>query len=124
MSVFLCLPIVLLDFILRLAFLRLSILYMSFFLGVGVSFTILLLWGVPRHKIPHLLFKILLDFENISIGYAQGRDVQKIHLCLDVYMYTATTLEHHMLLRVFDTHLGVQGMEDISELWHCLVSFY
>jgi hypothetical protein len=28
-----------------------------------------------------------------------------------------------MSLRIFDTQLGVQGMEDICELWHCFVSF-
>jgi hypothetical protein len=28
-----------------------------------------------------------------------------------------------MSLRIFDTHLGAQGMEDICELLHCLVSF-
>jgi hypothetical protein len=28
-----------------------------------------------------------------------------------------------MLLRIFDTHLGAQDMEDICELGHCLVSF-
>jgi hypothetical protein len=28
-----------------------------------------------------------------------------------------------MSLRIFDTQLGAQGMEDIGELWHCLVSF-
>ena len=32
-------------------------------------------------------------------------------------------LEHQMLLRIFDTQLGAQGMEDICEIWHCLVSF-
>jgi hypothetical protein len=28
-----------------------------------------------------------------------------------------------MLLQIFDTQLVAQGMEDICELWHCLVSF-
>jgi hypothetical protein len=36
---------------------------------------------------------------------------------------TIVVLEHQMSLRVFDTQLGVQGMEDIGELWHCLVPF-
>jgi hypothetical protein len=31
-------------------------------------------------------------------------------------MHTAVVLDHHMSLRIFDTHLGAQGMEDISEL--------
>jgi hypothetical protein len=28
-----------------------------------------------------------------------------------------------MSLRVFDTQLGAKGVEDIGELWHCLVPF-
>jgi hypothetical protein len=28
-----------------------------------------------------------------------------------------------MSLLIFDTQLGVQGMEYICEIWHCLVSF-
>jgi len=46
----------------------------------------------------------------------QGWDVQKLHFCLDVSMQTATVLEHQMSLIIFDTYLGSQGMEDISEL--------
>jgi hypothetical protein len=38
-------------------------------------------------------------------------------------MQTVVILEHQILLRIFDTQLGVQGMEDICELRHCLVSF-
>jgi hypothetical protein len=38
-------------------------------------------------------------------------------------MQNIVVLEHHMSLKIFDTHLGAQGMEDIGELWHCLVSF-
>jgi hypothetical protein len=37
-------------------------------------------------------------------------------------MHTTAVLENHMSLRIFDAHLGVQGMEDIGELWNCLVS--
>ena len=32
-------------------------------------------------------------------------------------------LENQMSLLIFDTQLGAQGMEDICEIWHCLVSF-
>jgi hypothetical protein len=60
-----------------------------------------------------LLFKLLLDFESILIGYADGRDVQKLHFDMDLYMHTTTILEHHMSLIIFDIDLGVQGMEDI-----------
>jgi hypothetical protein len=38
-------------------------------------------------------------------------------------MQTVAVLEHQVSFRVFDTQLGVQGMEDICELQHCLVSF-
>jgi hypothetical protein len=38
-------------------------------------------------------------------------------------MQSAVIPNHHMSLRIFDTHLGVQGVEDICEIWHCLVSF-
>ena len=58
----------------------------------------------------------MLDFDGISISHAQGQDVQKLHLCMDVSMQTTMVLEHHIFLRIFDTHLGVQGMEDIGEL--------
>jgi hypothetical protein len=68
-------------------------------------------------------FKLLLDFGGISIGEAQGRDVQKLHFGLDLSMQTTMILENQMSLKIFDTHLGAQGMEDICELWHCLVSF-
>jgi hypothetical protein len=42
---------------------------------------------------------------------------------MDVFMQSTTILEHQMSLRIFDTQLGAQGMEDICEIWHCLVSF-
>jgi hypothetical protein len=38
-------------------------------------------------------------------------------------MHTTMVLENHMSLKIFDTQLGVQGMEDICELWKCLVPF-
>jgi hypothetical protein len=38
-------------------------------------------------------------------------------------MQTSTILEHYMSLKLFDTQLGTQGMEDNGELWHCLVPF-
>ena len=31
--------------------------------------------------------------------------------------------EHQVSIRIFDIHLGAQGMKDIRELWNCLVSF-
>jgi hypothetical protein len=38
-------------------------------------------------------------------------------------MQSTAILEHQMSLRIFDTQLGAQGMEDIFEIWHYLVSF-
>jgi hypothetical protein len=38
-------------------------------------------------------------------------------------MQTVAILEHQMSLRIYDTHLGAQGMKYICELGHCLVSF-
>jgi hypothetical protein len=38
-------------------------------------------------------------------------------------MEITTILEHHISLQIFDTQLGAQGMEDICEIWHYLVSF-
>jgi hypothetical protein len=31
-------------------------------------------------------------------------------------MQTTMVLEHQMSLKIFDTHIGAQGMEDIGEL--------
>jgi hypothetical protein len=38
-------------------------------------------------------------------------------------MHTIVILENHMSLIIFVTQLGAQGMKDIFELKHCLVSF-
>jgi hypothetical protein len=38
-------------------------------------------------------------------------------------MQTVTLFEYHMSFRVFDTQFGVQGMENIGEIWYCLVPF-
>jgi hypothetical protein len=37
-------------------------------------------------------------------------------------MQSTAILEHPMSLRIFNTQVGAQGMEDICEIWHCLVS--
>jgi hypothetical protein len=42
---------------------------------------------------------------------------------MNVSMQSTVILEHQISLRIFNTHLGVQGMEDICEVWHSLVSF-
>jgi hypothetical protein len=38
-------------------------------------------------------------------------------------MQSTVILEHQISLRIFDTQLGVKGMEYICEIWHYLVSF-
>jgi hypothetical protein len=65
---------------------RFTIFSLSFFLWVVASHSLLLLWGVPRPKLLCIFFKIMLNFDDISIGQAQGGDVQKINFFLDVSM--------------------------------------
>ena len=93
-NVFLCLLIVLLCLRIRMVFLILSILSLCFVLRVGATFSLLLLWGVHRPKLSRLLFKLLLDFNSILIGCAQGWDVQKLHFILHVSIQTTTILKH------------------------------
>ena len=38
-------------------------------------------------------------------------------------MKIVVVFEQQMSLRVFDTQFGVQGMENIDEIWYCLVPF-
>lgn len=38
-------------------------------------------------------------------------------------MQTTTVFEHQMMLKVFDTQFCVQVMENIGEIWYCLVPF-
>ena len=85
-SIFLCLFSVLLCLQLGLVVLILSIFYLYFFLWVGAALSWLFLCGFPRPKLSRLLFEILLDFDGISIGHAQGRDVYKFHFGMDVSM--------------------------------------
>jgi hypothetical protein len=41
----------------------------------------------------------------------------------NVSMHTIMVFENQMFLRVFDTQFGAQGMENIGEIWYCMVSF-
>jgi hypothetical protein len=38
-------------------------------------------------------------------------------------MQTTAIYEHQISLRVFDTQFGAQSMENIGEIWYCLVPF-
>jgi hypothetical protein len=38
-------------------------------------------------------------------------------------MQTSTVFEKQMLLTIFDTQFGTQGMENIGEIWYYLVPF-
>jgi hypothetical protein len=38
-------------------------------------------------------------------------------------MQTTMVFEHQMSLRVFNTQFGAQGMENIGEIWYCLIPF-
>jgi hypothetical protein len=89
-------------------------------------------WGCPfldfvvrgsQAQIVASFFKLILDFDGILVDLTQGRDVQKLHFSLDVSMHIVAILEHQKSLKIFDTQLGAQGMEDICELGHYLVSF-
>jgi len=122
-SIYICLSIVLLYLWIRLVVLRFSIFSLIFVIQVRAALSLLLLWEIPRPKMPRLLFKILLDFDDISMGRSQGQDVQKYSLCQDVSMHTTVVLEQYMSLRTFDTELGAEGMEDIFEPKNCLVPF-
>jgi hypothetical protein len=44
-------------------------------------------------------------------------------LFFNVSMQTVAVFEHQMILRFVDTQLGAQGMENIGEIWYCLVPF-
>jgi formate-dependent nitrite reductase membrane component NrfD len=70
-GIFLCISSVLLCFWIELVVMILSIFFLSFVLWVGVTLSHLLLRGVPKPKLPHLLFEILLDFDGILVGRAQ-----------------------------------------------------
>ena len=121
--VFLCLSSVLICLRLGPVVLILSIFALSFFRWVGATLSWILLWGVPRPKLSRLLFELLLNFDGVSVGCAQGWDVQKFHFSQDVSMQSTMILEHQTSLWIFDTQLGAQGMENICEILHCLVSF-
>jgi hypothetical protein len=122
-DIFLCLSSVLICLRFEMVVLMLSIFSLSFFLWVGASLSCIFLRGVPRPKLRPLLFELLLNFHDISIGRTQGQDDHKFHFSVDVSMQITMILEHHMSLRIFDTQLGAQGMEDIGELWHLLGLF-
>ena len=38
-------------------------------------------------------------------------------------MQTSEVFENQMLFKLFDTQFGEQGMENIGEIWYCLVPF-
>jgi hypothetical protein len=42
---------------------------------------------------------------------------------LNVSMQKFTVFQHQMSFKVFDTQFGAQGMENIGEIWYCLVPF-
>ena len=85
-AILLCLSSVLLCLWLGLVFLILSIFSLSFVRWVGDTLSYILLCGVPRPKLPRLLFEILLNFDGISVACTQGRDIQKLHFGMDVSM--------------------------------------
>jgi len=79
---------------LGLVVVRVAIFSLSLVLWVGVTFTLLWMWGVYRPKLSPLMLKFMLDLENISISRTQWCDVQKILLCLNVSMRTTAVFEN------------------------------
>jgi hypothetical protein len=71
-GVLLCLSSVLLCLRSRLVVLRQSVFSLSFILWVGAAISWLLLSRVTRSKLSCLLFELLLDFDDILVGRAQG----------------------------------------------------
>jgi len=103
---------------------RVSIFSLSLSMRIGVCLSLLLLWWVCRSKLAPLLPKFFLDLDNISISHTQWGDVHKLHFYLNASMQITAVFEHHMSLWVFDTHFGVQGMENICEIWYFMVPFW
>jgi len=76
---------------------------------------------IHKSKVFLFLFKLLLDLDSVLVRCAKRGDVQEIHLILEVLVYEVTVLEYQMFLRISDTQLRVNGMKNISKLWHVLV---
>jgi len=91
-SVFCYLLITLIFLQLGPVVLRRSILALSFILWVGAKFFFLMLWWIWRSKLSLLLFKFLLDLNNISISCVQWWDVQYLHLFRCIYENYRNTL--------------------------------
>ena len=92
---------------------------LSFFPRFGSTVPLL---HICRSKVSLLLFKLLLDLDDVSVHHSKWGDVSELHLVLDLSIWEATILEYQMFLRILDTQLRVKGMKNIGQLWHILVS--
>jgi len=68
---------------------------LSFVLQFGGTFP---LFRIHRSEVLILLFKLLLDLDDISICRAKRGDVQEFYFILDVPMQVAMVFEYQMLL--------------------------
>ena len=93
-------------------------LYFSFALQFGGTFPML---RIHISNFSLLLFKILLNLDNVSIRRAEQGNVQELHLVLDVLVQIVTVLEYQMWLRILDTKHCAKGMKNIGKLCHVLV---
>ena len=68
---------------------------LSFVLWFGGTFP---LFRIRRPKVLLLLFKLLLDLDDISVYHAERGDVQESYFFLDVLVQVGKILEYQMLL--------------------------
>ena len=80
---------------LRLVVLGCPALAWSFVLWFGVVFS--LLW-ISKSKVSLILFKLLLNLDDILVGRAKRGDVQEFYFVMDVPVQAATIFEYQMLL--------------------------
>ena len=100
---------------LGLVFLRVTIFSLSLFFWLGPPFPC---FSCEEFAYPnsHLFCLIFCYLDSVSIIHAQWGDFKKLHFCLNVSMQTTIVFENQMLLKVFDTEFGVQGMGNIGEI--------
>ena len=75
-----------------LGYLALALSFVLWFRG-----TFPLLW-IRRSKVSLLLFKLLLDLDDISVCCTERGDVQELYFFLDVLVQAATVFEYQILL--------------------------
>ena len=103
---------------LRQVFLSRYALALSFVLRFGSTFPLLV---IRRSKVSFLLFEFLLNIVSIPVCHTKRGDVEELYFLLNVHVQTTSVFEYQMFLRIFDTQLCAQGMEQIRHLMHILI---